>query len=516
MLLRAGGTGEPRAVFVIPLLLLFIWLCYAVLFRKRSPYPLPPGPPGRFLVGNLGQLSGHPEQDYIRWGKQYNSDVIHLKVMGQHVIGLNSVKAATDLLDYRGANYCDRPRFTLFEIMGWGLTLTFLRWGPQFKLHRRLFQHTFTQSAVKTFRPLQTQEARKAVRALLANPDDWRETTLLLTTSVIFRIAYGQEIKQKDSPYTAMAQAANNATTNGGVAGSSIVDLFPPARYFLPSRLSMPLRHARNSKETIKTIHDVPWADNMRDIEAGTATPSFMRTHWERYVANEKAGVHHETTVDDLKGATAAVFIAGGNSTWGMVLSAMLFLTKYPDAQRRAQAEIDEVVGTHRLPTFDDRPRLKYLDGFLNEVMRALPLNPLVIPHQSIKDDVYNGMFIPAGTVVFANAKAMCSNPETYKDPEKFDPDRYARGEPYPVGNFGFGRRKCPGNHLALASVYIFLTTLLSTFDVEKVVGPDGRVEEPKVELTVGLGGHPAPFQCKLKLRAPERAQLLEDDAAVA
>jgi cytochrome P450 len=251
----------------------------------------------------------------------------------------------------------------------------------------------------------------------------------------------------------------------------------------------MPLRHARNSKETIKTIHDVPWADNMRDIEAGTATPSFMRTHWERYVANEKAGVHHETTVADLKGATAAVFIAGGNSTWGMVLSAMLFLTKYPHAQRRAQAEIDEVVGTHRLPTFDDRPRLKYLDGFLNEVMRALPLNPLVIPHQSIKDDVYNGMFIPAGTVVFANAKAMCSNPETYKDPEKFDPDRYARGEPYPVGNFGFGRRKCPGNHLALASVYIFLTTLLSTFDVEKVVGPDGRVEEPKVELTVGLGG---------------------------
>lgn len=438
--------------------------------------------------------------------------MIHLNILGRHVICLNSVKAATDLLDYRGANYCDRPRFTLFEVyvtsrktsliitrtrarltkmtsMGWGLTLTFLRWGPQFKLHRRLFQHAFTQSAVKTFRPLQTHEARKAARALLANPDDWREATLLLTTSVIFRIAYGQEIKQKDSPYTVMAQAANNATTNGGVAGSSIVDFFPPARYFLPSRLCIPLRHARNSRVSIKTIHEVPWADNMRDIEAGTATPSFMRTHWERYVANKKAGVHQDTTVADLKGATAAVFIAGGNSTWGTVLSAMLFLAKYPDVQRRAQAEIDEVVGTDRLPTFDDRPLLRYLDGFLNEVMRALPLNPLVIPHQSIKDDVYNDMFIPAGTVVFANTKAMCSNPETYKDPERFDPDRYARGEPYPVGNFGFGRRKCPGNYLALASVYIFLATMLAIFDVEKVVGPDGKVVEPKAELTVGLGG---------------------------
>lgn len=52
-------------------------LLFAVLhtrfLRKKSPYPLPPGPPGKFLVGNLGQLSiDHPEQDYIRWGKEYS------------------------------------------------------------------------------------------------------------------------------------------------------------------------------------------------------------------------------------------------------------------------------------------------------------------------------------------------------------------------------------------------------------------------------------------------------------
>lgn len=44
------------------------------------------------------------------------SDVIHLNILGQHIICLNSVKAAADLLDRRGANYCDRPRFTLFEV----------------------------------------------------------------------------------------------------------------------------------------------------------------------------------------------------------------------------------------------------------------------------------------------------------------------------------------------------------------------------------------------------------------
>lgn len=373
--------------------------------------------------------------------------------------------------------------------MGWGLTLTFLRWGPQFKLHRRLFQATFTRSAVKTFRPMQTHEAHKAVRSLLKNPGDWRDATLLLTTSVIFRIAYGQEIKSNSSPYTTMSRAANMVTTNGGIAGSTIVDVFPLARYFLPSSLSPALRHARRSRPAIKTIHNVPWDDNMRDIEEGTAAPSFMKTHFERWVNNAKAGVHQEATLNDLKGATAAVFIAGGNSTWGTVLSAMLFLTKYPDVQRRVQAEIDTIVGTDRLPTFDDRPKLKFLEAFMNECMRLLPLNPLVIPHCSIEDDVYEGMFIPAGSVVFANAKAMTSNPDTYNDPERFDPDRYARGEPAPVGNFGFGRRKCPGNHLALATVFVYVATMMSVFELEKVVDGEGRVVEPNVELTVGLGG---------------------------
>ena len=375
--------------------------------------------------------------------------------------------------------------------MGWGRTLTFLRWGPQFKLHRRLFQTTFTQSNVKVFRPIQLHEARKAVRSLLYTPDEWREVTLLLTTSIIFRIAFGQEIADQRSPYCALSKAANEATTNGGIAGSSLVDIFPPARY-LPDWLnvSRPLRHARRSRSAIQTIHEVPWEANMKDIEAGTAPPSFMKSHWERFKENEKAGRPHDMTIADIKGATGAVFIAGGNSTWSTVLSCLLFLTKYPEVQRRVQQEIDDVVGTDRLPDFDDRPNLIYLERFVNEVMRMLPLNPLVIPHRSLEDDVYNGMFIPKGSVIFANTKAMTSNPSVYTNPDEFDPDRYERGEPYPQGNFGFGRRKCPGNFLALASVYIFLATLMATFDLEKVIGPDGQPLEPQAGVSIGLGGY--------------------------
>ncbi len=378
--------------------------------------------------------------------------------------------------------------------MGWGLTLTFLQVGRRFRLHRSMFQKTFTLSNVKTFRPIQLHEARKAVRSLVSRPADWKDATLVMTTSIIFRIAFGQEIADKSSPYCAMSAAANDATTNGGIAGTSLVDIFPPARY-LPDWLSpsRALRHARRSRKAIQTIHDVPWAASLHDIETGTAPPSFMRTHWEKLKETEKAGVPQDMTVADIKGATGAVFIAGGNSTWSTVLSCLLFLTKHPAAQRKAQREIDDLVGLDRLPTFDDRAQLQYLDRFVHEVMRVLPLNPLVIPHRSLEDDVYRGMHIPKGSVVFANAKAMNCNPSTYAEPGLFDPDRYLRGEPYPIGNFGFGRRKCPGNFLALASVYIFLATLLSVFDLEKAVGPDGEPLEPEPGVTVGLGGSVSP-----------------------
>lgn len=141
MLLQAGPTCDLKVALGAFLVLLFIWLSSTLYYRKRLSYPLPPGPPGKFLVGNLGSISEHPELDYIRWGKEYSksptrsplghadqtaprqsaetspgSDVIHVNVLGQHMICLNSVKAATDLLDRRGANYCDRPRFTLFEM----------------------------------------------------------------------------------------------------------------------------------------------------------------------------------------------------------------------------------------------------------------------------------------------------------------------------------------------------------------------------------------------------------------
>ena len=68
-----------------------------------------------------------------------------------------------------------------------------------------------------------------------------------------------------------------------------------------------------------------------------------------------------------------------------------------PEVFAKARAEIDRVVGMDRLPSHTDRPHLRYIDYIVEETTRWRPLSPIGIPHKSLKDDIYNDMFIPAG-----------------------------------------------------------------------------------------------------------------------
>jgi cytochrome P450 len=102
-------------------------------------------------------------------------------------------------------------------------------------------------------------------------------------------------------------------------------------------------------------------------------------------------------------------------------------------------------------------------------------------------------MLIPRGSTVFANAYAMTHDERVYSDPHSFNPNRYiskaqgGRGEPFPEGPFGFGRRVCPGQWLATAGVYMMITTLLATMDIQCPTDSDGKEILPAVQFTDGL-----------------------------
>ena len=81
----------------------------------------------------------------------------------------------------------------------------------------------------------------------------------------------------------------------------------------------------------------------------------------------------------------------------------------YPDVQKRAQEEIDSIIGSERLVTFDDRISLPYIEAVYKEVMRWQPVTPLGLPHSTSEDDIYKGFHIPKGKRSSGSRQLGCS-----------------------------------------------------------------------------------------------------------
>lgn len=49
----------------------------------------------------------------------------------------------------------------------------------------------------------------------------------------------------------------------------------------------------------------------------------------------------------------------------------------YPEVMKKAQEELDQVVGRNRLPEYSDRASLPYINAVLKEVFRWFPVVPM-------------------------------------------------------------------------------------------------------------------------------------------
>jgi len=184
-----------------------------------------------------------------------------------------------------------------------------------------------------------------------------------------------------------------------------------------------------------------------------------------------------------------------------------------PEIQTKAQAEIDAVTGRERLPTFDDRPRLPFVDAICRELLRWRPPIPLAVPHAATEDNVYDGYFIPKGAMIVGNAWAILHNPTMYPDPEIFKPDRFLnadgslRDDPVLSSTYGFGRRICPGRYFVDSTLFIVIASLLSVFKIEKPKGTDGG---PGVYPYTGFGiMRPKSLSCSIVPRDRRAEELI-------
>ncbi|XP_022902146.1 probable cytochrome P450 303a1 [Onthophagus taurus] len=200
------------------------------------------------------------------------------------------------------------------------------------------------------------------------------------------------------------------------------------------------------------------------------------------------------------------LFMAGSETTTKSFGFGFMYLLLNPDVQRKAQAEIDAVVGRHRLPTMQDRPNMPYLEGVVLESIRMFMGRGFGVPHRALKDTYLQGYFVPKDTMVVPNFHGILNGDEFgWNDPQAFRPDRYIidgkmMNLPENYIPFGLGKRRCMGETLAKGNLFIFMAALLQHFDFAIPHGSEPTIVE--TDFLDGVTPGPKPYKALITLRS--------------
>ncbi|WYZ44616.1 hypothetical protein EsH8_VII_001052 [Colletotrichum jinshuiense] len=475
--------------------------------------PLPPGPKGLPFVGNINDLPKSGELEAHHWLKHKDlyGPISSITVMGQTIVIINDAQLAFELLDKRSVKHSSRPK-QLFagEMVGWEQVTGMVPYGERFRIHRKNMSRIIGSKQVAAqYNKLQEAEVGHFLLHLLDDPKNLVDHIKREAGSLILKIVYGYTAEPftKD-PFLDMVGEAMDNFARAAVPGSFLVDVFPFLRYvpdWVPGTGFKQI--AKDYRAQLTETINRPYAFVEHQLAQGKDSSSYLSRLIES--GNLTPEEHFNS-----KSSAVALYGGGADTTVSSIACFFLAMTVFPDVQRKAQEEIDRVVGQNRLPNIADRENLPYVEAVVNEVMRWHPIGPMGLPHGSSEDDVFEGYFIPKEAILLANIWHFTHDPKVYHEPMTFNPERFLSSEGHEPETdpgkfvFGFGRRICPGRILAENSLFLTIAQSLAVFNISKPV-VDGKPVEPAIKFTPGVISHPEPFDTSIKPRSSHHEKLI-------
>ncbi|KAK6447166.1 hypothetical protein FP744_10003416 [Trichoderma asperellum] len=497
-------------------------LCVAILFgaiRKlnrigRRPADFPPGPPTLPILGNIHQLpksQGHLQ--FQKWAQEYGP--VYSLILGTQVlIVLSNDVAIKELLDKRGGIHSDRLEMYIGQTLCSG--------GYRFlMLFRRLGHQLLNVQSSKAYVPYQILESKQLLREILDRPDLILESLRRYSNSLSTHMIYGWRTVRHDDPRLLQVfKGFNDVGKITQTGTSAFLDFFPILRW-LPEFLTPMKRQAKELHKKEMDMYLNLWLEAKQSYKSGTYKDCICVSLAQQ---QDKNGF-----TDEQAAYVAGSFLEAGSDTtsstlYGFIQAMILF----PEVQRKAQAEIDRVIGPDRLPTLDDEDNLPYIRGCVKESLRWMPTALLAgVPHASNREDQYMGYRIPAGAGLVNNVYTIHMDPQRYPDPRAFKPERFEGDmasaadsalNPDPSKRdhyvFGSGRRICLGIHVAERSLFIAISRMLWAFDFLPELDPSGNpiLPDPN-KLTEGLSVLPEKFGVQIIPRDEARARKIMDES---
>ncbi|KAH7338348.1 cytochrome P450 [Rhizoctonia solani] len=520
-------TGQ-NIILLAPLFLVLGFLFVARICRKFyatrvNSASFPPSPAKHWFWGNKGFL----EQPYrhVLLGNKYKrelGDIISIVTLTKTTVYLNTMELATELLDKHASVTSNRPRDIMTsEILGWGASPAFRNHDEVQKKMRRVLASALHPTAARSYASQHLDTALGLLREIASNPSSFMVSADAAIGTFTVRLAYGYSPKTQQDPVLFMVY---DAIRYVGISLSNhwLVNDFPLLKYVPTWFPGAEFRRIGKKGYASRMRYASTLFDRvLEQVRKGQVEqPSYVSG-----LLESKGGANANS--DDMyliKWTGASIFTAGSTTTSSLIKAFFLMACLNPEAVRKAQSEIDSVVGRERIPNMQDRPELPYTDAFVQEVMRMFPPAPLGLSHLSTEDIEFQGYRIPKGTTINANIWAILRDPKHFSSPHTFNPSRFMGSKPELDPRkfiFGFGRRVCPGLHVANNSVWITCAALLSVFDIQagpqlaaKVASLGGRDSERLYELTEPYGASDtSPFDCDIKPRDAAAVSVLDNSA---
>ncbi|KAG1750230.1 cytochrome P450 [Suillus lakei] len=454
--------------------------------KSESCLPLPPTPPTWRLMGHFIP----PRNPFLTVGGwiDEHGPLITIRSGTEKIIFIGRHSAAVDIMEKQGGLIADRPRrVAAGEILSGGLSMIFIPVGSMLRRMRRALHTHLQPKSAEEYQPLQMWHAKNTVLDILEDPYNFQNHAATYAATTITKVAYG-----KTTPTSATDSEPNRAREHFKILrkalrpGAYLVDSIPWLKYLPWYGQELKWGYGRYRQLNIDQLNRVK-QQIQSNVDVG---PSFAKYMLENVQL-------HGMTEMEMAFLAGGFFSAGFDTTTMAICTVMMAAACFPEEQAKVQAELDAVVGRHRVPTFADEQSLPRLHAFISEALRWRPLVPNGVAHRTTKDVIWRNYCIPAGTTVVGHHWSISRDPDVFPEPHAFKPQRWINDQGCLRDDlkffvFGFGRRVCPGQHVATRSVFInsllilwaFHLTLDPTKPLNDMGFMTGEVQPSNIEFT--------------------------------
>ncbi|KAL6616300.1 hypothetical protein ACP70R_038570 [Stipagrostis hirtigluma subsp. patula] len=452
-------------------------------FRGRK-LRLPPGPVPVPIFGNWLQVGDDLNHRNLAALARKFGEIFLLRMGQRNLVVVSSPPLAREVLHTQGVEFGSRTRNVVFDIFtGKGQDMVFTVYGDHWRKMRRIMTVPFfTNKVVQQYRAGWEAEAAAVVDDVRADPKAatdgvvLRRRLQLMMYNNMYRIMFDRRFESMDDPLFLRLKALNGERSRLAQSFEyNYGDFIPILRPFLRGYL----RICKEVKETrLKLFKDFFLEERKKLASTKPMDNNGLKCAIDHILEAQQKG---EINEDNVLYIVENINVAAIETTLWSIEWAIAELVNHPEIQQKLRRELDTVLGPGQQITEPDTHKLPYLQAVIKETLRLRMAIPLLVPHMNLHDAKLGGYDIPAESKILVNAWYLANNPEQWKRPEEFRPERFLEEEKHVEANgndfrylpFGVGRRSCPGIILALPILGITIGRLVQNFELLPPPGQD-------------------------------------------